>query len=142
MIYIDTSSLLKLFHNETESGAIRDIVVREDEIVISSLVDLEARIQLKAAWVGGDYNHGRYLEFLKGLDELREMAPFRFAALTGSVFATAVRQDFTAARLHLRTLDRLHLAAMEELKLQRLMTNDNIQRAAAEDLGYAVIIPR
>jgi hypothetical protein len=40
-----------------------------------------------------------------------------------------------------RTLDRLHLAAMEELGLHRLMTHDVPQAEAARVLGYAVLSP-
>jgi hypothetical protein len=40
-----------------------------------------------------------------------------------------------------RTLDRLHLAAMEELGLHRLMTHDGPQAKAAAARGYAVLSP-
>jgi predicted nucleic acid-binding protein len=59
----------------------------------------------------------------------------------GSVFSTAMRQDRTARRIHCRTLDRLHLAAMEELGLRRLMTNDAAEAAGAKALGFEVVGP-
>jgi predicted nucleic acid-binding protein len=61
--------------------------------------------------------------------------------LAGGVFATAIRQDLAAVSFHGRTLDRLHLAAMEELEVRRLMTNDAAQAAAAKALGWEVIVP-
>ena len=39
------------------------------------------------------------------------------------------------------SLDRLHLAAMEELRISRLMTHDARQAEAAWELGYEVISP-
>jgi predicted nucleic acid-binding protein len=42
---------------------------------------------------------------------------------------------------HCRSLDRLHLAAMEELKLTRLITLDEIQGKAAKALHYEVLYP-
>jgi predicted nucleic acid-binding protein len=141
MIYLDSSSLLKLFHDEPESASVRHMVAGETEVVISALARLESRIQLKSGWLGGDYGKARYLAFVKELDELAESEPFRFVDLTGGIFSTAIRQDWEAGPLHLRVLDRLHLAAMEELDVSRLMTNDGNQAAAAKALGFEVITP-
>ena len=141
MIYVDTSSLLKLFHEEPESDGVRQAVAAESEIIVSALARLETRIQFKAAWLGGDYGKARYLGLLQDLDQLGETDPFRFVDLAGSVFATAIRQDFGAGSLHVRTRDRLHLAAMEELDVRRLMTNDATQAAAAKALGCEVVTP-
>ncbi|HEY5752776.1 MAG TPA: hypothetical protein VIT21_06490 [Chthoniobacterales bacterium] len=40
-----------------------------------------------------------------------------------------------------RSANRLHLAAMEEMEVRRLMTNDHARGVAAEVLGYAVVLP-
>ena len=141
MIYLDTSSLLKLFHEEPESVGVRQAVTAESEIIVSALARLESRIQLKSGWLGGDYGKTRYLAYVKELDQLAETDPFHFVDLAGSVFATAIRQDGLAVSLHVRTLDRLHLAAMEELNVRRLMTNDATQAAAAKALGWEVVTP-
>lgn len=141
MIYLDTSSLLKLFHEEPETDGVRQAVSAESEIIVSVLARLESRIQFKSRWLGGDYGKTRYLAYVKELDQLAETDPFRFVDLAGSVFATAVRQDWAAVSLHVRTLDRLHLAAMEELAVRRLMTNDATQAAAAKALGWEVVAP-
>ena len=51
-------------------------------------------------------------------------------------------QQIRGARtFHCRTVDRLHLAAMDELGLRRLLTNDKAQAAAAAALGFTVITP-
>ena len=54
MIYLDTSCLLKLLRDEPESAEVRSAVSSEDEVVISSLTELETEVQLKAAAVGGE----------------------------------------------------------------------------------------
>jgi predicted nucleic acid-binding protein len=142
MIYLDTSSLLKLLYHEPESHAALTAVGAEEVVLVSVLAELEAQVQLKAAWLGGDYGKARYLDFLKRLAAFRELAPFRFVDLPASVFATAILQNRTAGDLHLRTLDRLHLAAMQELGVARLMTHDAQQERAARELQYEVLSPR
>jgi predicted nucleic acid-binding protein len=141
MIYLDSSSLLKLFHDEPESAAVRGAVAAESDVIVSALAQLESRVHFKSGWLGGDYGKARYLAFVKGLDALVDAAPFRLVELTGSVFSTAIRQDWRAGSLHMRVLDRLHLAAMEELDVHRLMTNDANQAAAARALGWDVLVP-
>jgi predicted nucleic acid-binding protein len=47
-----------------------------------------------------------------------------------------------AKSAHCRTLDRLHLATMQVLGFQRLLTNDDRQAAAARALGFDVRLPR
>jgi len=141
MIYLDTSSLLKLFHEEPETDAVRQAVAAESEIIVSVLARLESRVQFKSRWLGGDYGKARYLAYVQELDQLAETDPFRFVDLTGSVFATAIHQEFAAISFHVRTLDRLHLAAMTELDVRRLMTNDTAQAVAAKALGWEVVTP-
>ena len=58
------------------------------------------------------------------------------------MFSTAIPQDGSSGSLHLRSLDRLHLAAMEDLGIKQLMTNDTNQGVAAHALEYAVVSPR
>ncbi len=141
MIYLDTSSLLKLLYNEPESPAVEVAVAGEPEVSLSSIARLEARVQLKSAWLGGDFSKLRYQALVRQLDELEAAQPFRSVTLGGTIFRTAIRQNAEAKELHLRTLDRLHLAAMEELGLTRLMTHDANQALAAKALGFEVASP-
>jgi predicted nucleic acid-binding protein len=141
MIYIDTSSLLKLLFNEPESDAVRQAVAEESDVRISSLTQLEARVQLKAGWLGGDYTKPKHKAYAKQLEAFADMDPFHFVSLAGSLFETALQQDSALAKTHLRTLDRLHLAAMKELGITRLMTDDARQAKAARAAGYEVFVP-
>ena len=141
MIYLDTSCLLKLLLEEPESESVRLAVAREVDVVVSALVELEASIQLRAGWLGGEYRQARYRAYLGRLRAFKTMEPFRFVPLPGVLFATALRQDADAARVHCRTLDRLHLAAMEELGVRRLMTHDSSEAEGATALGFEVIAP-
>jgi predicted nucleic acid-binding protein len=75
------------------------------------------------------------------LNAFRQTDPFQFRPLAGSLFQTALRQDRDARRIHCRTLDRLHLAAMADLGLERLMTNDAAEAAGAKALGFEVVSP-
>lgn len=141
MIYLDTSCLLKLLLEEPESEAVRMTVAREAEVVVSALTELETAVQLRAGWLAGEYRERRYRAYVARLALFRKTDPFRFQPLAGSLFQTALRQDREARRIHCRTLDRLHLAAMEELGLRRLMTTDIAEAAGATALGFEVVTP-
>jgi predicted nucleic acid-binding protein len=141
MVYIDSSSLLKLLWPEPESEAVRGRVAAEDAVIVSSLAELESEVQLKAAWRSGRYRETGWRRFRRKLLEFREIEPFRFQRLGSAVFETALRQHRAERAPHCRTLDRLHLAAMEELAVHRLMTNDGSQAGAARAMGFEVVTP-
>jgi predicted nucleic acid-binding protein len=109
--------------------------------VLSTLVELEAEVQLRAAWLGGRFARTRYRGLTERLRLLGQRDPFTVQPVPGAVFETALRQHRDRRELHVRTLDRLHLAAMEELGLRRLMTHDTQQADAAKALRFEVIIP-
>lgn len=141
MIYLDTSCLLKLLLEESESHAVREAVAREPEVIVSSLAELETVVSLKAGWLGGNYGERRYRAYLRQIDEFRALDPFRFVPLPGRVFDTAIRQQRAPRAAQCRSLDRLHLAAMEELGVRRLATNDDAQSMGAKALGFDVVTP-
>jgi uncharacterized protein with PIN domain len=140
MSYIDSSSLLKMFWEEPESQAVREAIAVEDEVVVSILAELETEVQLRAKWLGGAVTKPRYEAYRSKLAEFRGTAPFSFSDLSGNVFQRAIRQH-VSAKHHCRSLDRLHLAAMDELGQRRLITNDSKQAATAQALGYEVVSP-
>jgi predicted nucleic acid-binding protein len=141
VIYLDTSCLLKLLIEEPESDAVRLAVAGEAEVIISSLAELEAVVQLRARRLAGAYGESRYRAYLAQLNGFRDLDPFRFRSLPGSVFSTALDQARRPHAVYCRPLDRLHLAAMEELGLRRLMTNDGAEATSASALGFEVIRP-
>ena len=142
MLYLDSSSCLKLLWPEAESGAIATSLAEEDDVCISRLTELEVAVQLRAAWLGGEYSRAGYRAYHRRLQSFREQAPFRFRDLPGSTFGLAVDRLDQQDRVHLRTLDRLHLAAMEELGARRIMTHDRRLAEVARDAGLTVLSPR
>jgi len=141
MIYLDTSCLLKLLREEPESADVRRAVAAEDEVVVSSLTELEAEVQLKAAAVGGEIRTSQWRRYQAKLAAMRNFDPFQFRHLPAAVFSTALRQHLHPQAVYCRSLDRLHLAAMEELNLTRLMTLDGVQAKMALALNYEVVRP-
>jgi predicted nucleic acid-binding protein len=141
MLYLDTSLLLKLLLPEPESVRVQDAVAAADTVVVSALAELEAEVQLRAGWLGGEFTRAQYRRLVAGLRALRDQEPFAFRSLPGTLFQTALQQHRASERPHIRTLDRLHLAAMEELEIRRLMTHDQAQAQAAATLGYEVVSP-
>ena len=141
MIYIDSSSLLKTLWEEPESAAVREAISRETLVVISALAELETEVQLRAKWHGGAVTKARYEGYRSRLASFRDIAPFEFRDLPGNVFQRAIQQHL-AGKQHCRSLDRLHLAAMDELGLTRLLTNDAKQSDIAQQMGYTVVSPK
>ena len=141
MIYLDTSCLLKLLRDEPESADVRNAVDAEDEVVVSLLTELESEVQLKAAAVGGEIRTSQWRQYQAKLAAMRNFDPFHFRHLPAAVFSTALRQHRHPQAVFCRAMDRLRLAAMEELKLTRLITLDEIQANVALALDYEVIRP-
>jgi len=141
MIYTDTSCLLKVLRPEPLSGMVWSAIQAESSVVISVLAELETLVQLKAAWTGGSLTRNQWRQAEARLGLLRNQPPFEFRTLPSAVFQAALRQHRNSGDLHCRSLDRLHLAAMEELKVSRLMTHDEGQAKAAIEMGFEVVRP-
>jgi predicted nucleic acid-binding protein len=141
LIYLDSSCLVKVLRPESESSAVVDAIGREQLAVVSALAELEILVQLKAFHLAGDYTRPRWRQLEAHLAALRNQAPYEFRAVPASVFQTAFRQHRNSGNVHCRSLDRLHLAIMEELGISRLMTHDNRLAKAAESLSFEVVQP-
>ncbi len=141
MIYADTSCLLKVLRPEPLSEAVWLAIEHEPEVVVSSLAELETLVQLKADWAGGLLTKAQWRQIEARFGILRNREPFAFRPLPAAVFQTALRQHRNSGDKHCRSLDRLHLAAMEELRISRLMTHDQAQGRAAIEAGFEVIRP-
>jgi len=140
MIYLDSSSFLKLLWPEPESPAVRKAIEAEARVVVSPLAVLETEVQLRAQWLAGGYTKRVYTLLRTRLDEFRQMDPFDFVPVSGEVFSQGLEQH-RRTQTHCRTLDRLHLACMEELELRRLMTHDAKLAHAARSLDFEVLSP-
>ena len=125
---------------EPESAAVGQAISRENRVLVSALAELETEVQLRGKLLSGALTKARYEGYRKALVSYRTMAPFEFISIPGTVFRRAL-EEIASSKHHCRSLDRLHLAAMGELGIRRLMTNDRKQATAAEMLGYNVIRP-
>jgi predicted nucleic acid-binding protein len=142
MVYLDTSSLLKLIWLEEDSEAVAVRVSREDAVLVSSLTELESAVQITAAHLRGDYSLARSRRLRKELDLLLKSEPFEPRVLSGEVFKLSRAQHSKyGITSFCRTLDRLHLAAMQELGVNHLITNDAQLAAAARVLGFVAETP-
>jgi len=141
MIYADTSCLLKMLRPEPLSRAVWNAIHAESSVIVSVLAELETLVQLKAAWTGGGLTRNQWRRAETKFGLLRNQPPFEFRTLPSAIFQAALRQHRNSGDLHCRSLDRLHLAAMEELKVSRLMTHDEGQAKAAIEAGFEVVRP-
>lgn len=141
MIYIDTSCLLKVLRPEPLSEAVWSAIEDEDAIIVSALAELETLVQLKTHWTSGIITRAQWRHAEARFGVMRNQPPFEFRPLPGAVFQTALRQHRNSGEKHCRSLDRLHLAAMEQLGLSRLMTHDESQAKAALEAGFRLVCP-
>jgi predicted nucleic acid-binding protein len=141
LIYIDSSCLLKVFRREPGSPAVLKAIGVETEVIVSALAELEVMVQLKADYLAGNLTRPGWRQLEARFSVLRHQAPYEFRPLRASLLRTALRQHRNAGDVHCRSIDRLHLAAMEELGLKRLMTHDLQQASAAADAGFGVVRP-
>lgn len=139
-LYLDASCLLKLVLEEPESPRVRALLAAESEIAISTLTVLETQSVLLAMRLGGEISPRLHARLAAGLDQLVAQRPFVVATLPATATDLALRQLGTGP--YCRTLDRLHLGAMEALRVRRLLTNDDAQSDAARALGFGVLLPR
>ena len=140
MIYIDTSSLLKLFITDGQSVAVDHAISRESSVVVSPLTELESSVQLRGIYLGGSVGAARFEQTLERLAQTLANSPFVMRPLANRIFSAAIAQH-AASSIHCRSLDRLHLTAMVELGISRLMTHDDRQADGAKELGFEVLMP-
>jgi predicted nucleic acid-binding protein len=142
-LYLDTSCLLKVFFPEPETDRTLALIAGEPRVLVSSLARLEALSQIHARAAGGSLSSARAARLRQRLDAVIKLAPYECVRCPADVIDIAADQIKVAARrAYCRTLDRLHLATMQALGVQRLLTNDDTQAAAARALGLDVVLPR
>jgi len=142
-LYVDTSCLLKLFFDEPETERTIELVAREDRVVVSSLARLEAVIQIQARTTARMLSSSTAARLVARMDTVLQRDPYDLVATPATIFEAAEEQVLPLARSTCcRTLDRLHLGAMQALRLRRLLTNDDGQARAAKAIGFSVAMPR
>ena len=142
-LYLDTSCLLKVFFPEPETARTLDLISAEPRVLVSTLTRLESLSQIHARVAGGLLSPGRAKRLRDRIETVLKLAPYEQVRCSADVFDIAEQQILASAKAgYCRTVDRLHLAAMESLGSRRLLTNDDAQAAAARVLGMHVILPR
>lgn len=139
-LYLDTSCLLKLLFPEPESLWTARQVAKEDRVVVTSLARLEALVQVEGRRLGGLFSARQAAAVAKALDALLLQSPYELVTMPRDAIDVA-EQQLKRRAVHCRTLDRLHLSAMQSLGLSRILTNDNVQLKAAVALGFHAISP-
>lgn len=139
--YIDTSCMLKLLVSEPQTARVEQLVSAEDHVAVSTLTELETRTRLLALRRGGQVSFRQYRLLVREFDDLCSMDPFHLEPLAGAVFDTAITQVKRHGAIHCRSLDRIHLAAMQSLGYTRLLTSDGHQAKAAASLEITVVRP-
>ena len=86
MLYIDTSSLLKLLWEEAESEWTRQRIAVELKIVLSSLAELEADVQISVACFAGKYSRAKLAAYGRALNAFSVTDPFERTDLPASSF--------------------------------------------------------
>jgi uncharacterized protein with PIN domain len=142
-VYLDTSCLLKVFFDERETGRTIELISAESEVVVSSLARLEALVQVQARVAARMLTAAAGTRLAERIETVLRDEPYSLVAMPGAASEAAERQIRSFGRtVHCRTLDRLHLGAMEVLGLRDLLTNDQTQARAARALGFSVTMPR
>jgi predicted nucleic acid-binding protein len=142
-LYLDTSCLLKLLFPEPETNRVMELVAAEEHVVVSTLARLEAFVQVHARAAGGLLTARAARVLADRLDELLRHEPYDVVRTPSDLVDVAEAQVRPFLRdAHCPTLDRLHLAAMNSLEVDRLLTNDGAQARAARALGISVVVAR
>ena len=142
-LYLDTSCLLKLLLPEPETRRVVEILAEEEHIVVSSLARLEAMSQIHSRVLGGNLTRASARSLVARMDGLLADDPCELLRAPAEIIDVAEGQirGFPKSGL-CPTLDRLHLAVMTALDVDRLLTNDDAQARAARALDFSVSLPR
>ena len=125
--YLDSSAILKLAVEESESTALRRYLRRRRPLVSSALARAEVG---RAMLPFGEAAVRRGQDVLSRLELIR--INDRILVAAGSLQPP-----------ELRTLDAIHLATAQQLEadLGRLVTYDERMSAAAQNIGWPVVAP-
>ena len=103
MDYADTSALLKLVLPEPESPRIGNYLTSKGRILVSSLVILEMRTQVRGFFLSGKITRQQYRRIEKYIPVLVRSEPLEYQELSGAVFRMANEQIEAAPEVHCRS---------------------------------------
>ncbi len=142
-LYLDTSCLLKVFFPEPETVRTIEAIAAEPSVVVSSLARLETAAYLHGRVAARQLSARAARQVLARIDAVLRSEPYELVPCPAAIIEVAETQiGPMLASNYCRTLDRLHLAAMQVLGVRRLLTNDRTQAHAARALGFEVHMPR
>ncbi len=144
MIYWDTSCVIKLYAQESDSDVWEQHAVgANDGLIASALMRTEAAYAFRQKESRGEIKPGAAEALLGLLDGDIKAGRYQMIPVGGDVLAEActIAQECYLADLPVftRTLDGIHLATARLLKCKRVATSDVRMRVAAEFLGFALI---
>jgi predicted nucleic acid-binding protein len=121
---------------------VMQLVAAEEHVVVSTLARLEALVQIHARRSGGLLRGPVAGALVARLDTVLRQTPYEVVRTPSEMVDAAEAHLRSLPReAHCLTLDRLHLAVMKSLDVNRLLTNDPAQARAARALGITVIVP-
>ena len=142
-LYLDTSCLLKVFFSEPETAATLALIARESHVIISSLARLEALVHIHGRVAAKMLSGVAARRLVRRFDQVLQTEPYELVPCPPGIIEIAETQVRSVVKsAYCRTLDRLHLAAMQVLGVHRLLTNDDTQARAARGLGFETVQPR
>ena len=80
---------MKLLWQEAESERTRQRVATKQKVVLSSLTELEADVQLAGACLAGKYSRAKLSAYRRALRAFPEIDPFEHTELPGELFRLA-----------------------------------------------------
>ena len=144
MIYWDTSCVIKLYTEESDSALWhRAAVAGPGERVSSALLEAELAFALRQKELRGDVAPGGATALFRIFRHDVKMGRFTLFPLGADVIrrAAALAEEGAGLRpaLSLRTFDGLHLATAGILRCKGIATVDARMKAGAELLGIPVV---
>ena len=144
MIYWDTSCVIKLYAQESDSGVWEQRALHADDgLVASALMRTEAVYAFHQKEIRGEIKPGAAQALLDLLDGDIDAGRYLMIPLGGDVLdeaCTIARECYLAdPPVFTRTLDGIHLATARLLKCKHVATSDARMRVAAELLGFVLI---
>lgn len=136
--YVDTSVLAKRYFNEAGSDEAEAFLIDQTQVIITELTAVEMRSLIARRRRDGSIDAALEAQIYAAFRADVRRKFIREHALSSQVFQGAEQLIAQLPEVPLRTLDALHLAAAQELGVERLATADKRMRDAAERIELAV----